>query len=54
MLKRILANNGQVLLCRTCMDARGIDQTALMGGAQRSTMNEIAARTAAADKVLIF
>jgi uncharacterized protein involved in oxidation of intracellular sulfur len=36
------------------MDARGIDQTELIGGARRSTMDEIAARTAAADKVLIF
>jgi uncharacterized protein involved in oxidation of intracellular sulfur len=25
MLKRVLAGNGKVLLCRTCMDGRGID-----------------------------
>lgn len=54
MLKRVLAGKGRVLLCGTCMDARGIDQTELMEGAQRSTMDELASETIAADKVLVF
>jgi uncharacterized protein involved in oxidation of intracellular sulfur len=54
MLKRMLAGNGRVLLCGTCMDARGLDEAALMLGARRSTMDELAAETATADKVLIF
>src|SRR5512145_2416531 len=54
MLKRVLTGKGRVLLCGTCMDARGIDQTELMEGAQRSTMDELATATAAADKVLVF
>jgi uncharacterized protein involved in oxidation of intracellular sulfur len=54
MLKRVLAGNGKVLLCGTCMDARGLDEAALMPGARRSTMDELAAETATADKVLIF
>ena len=54
MLKRILAGNGKVLLCGTCMDARGLDDAALMDGARRSTMDELAAETMSADKVLVF
>jgi uncharacterized protein involved in oxidation of intracellular sulfur len=54
MLKRVLAGKGRVLLCGACMDARGIDQSELMEGAQRSTMDELAAETGAADKVLVF
>jgi len=54
MLKRVLIGKGQVLLCGTCMDARGVDQSELMEGAHRSTMDELAAATAAADKVLVF
>ena len=54
MLKRVLAGKGQVLLCGTCMDARGIAEAELMEGARRSTMDELAAATIAADKVLVF
>jgi uncharacterized protein involved in oxidation of intracellular sulfur len=54
MLKRVLASNGKVLLCGTCMDARGLDDTALMAGARRSTMDELAAATLTADKVIVF
>lgn len=54
MLKRVLAGNGKVLLCGTCMDARGLDDAGLMAGAQRSTMDELAAATIDADKVMVF
>jgi uncharacterized protein involved in oxidation of intracellular sulfur len=54
MLKRVLAGQGKVLLCGTCMDARGIDDAALMAGARRSTMDELAAATVDSDKVLVF
>ncbi len=54
MLKRVLAGTGKVLLCGACMDARGLDDAALMAGACRSTMDELAAATAEADKVLVF
>ena len=52
MLKRVLASNGKVLLCGTCMDARGLDDAALLAGVRRSTMDELATVTADADKVL--
>ena len=54
MLKRALAANGKLLLCGTCMDARGIGDAELIDGARRSTMDELAEATATADKVLIF
>ncbi len=54
MLKRVLAGNGKVLLCGTCMDARGLDEAALMPGARRSTMDELAAATLEAEKVMVF
>lgn len=54
MLKRVLLSKGAVLLCGTCMDARGLGDTDVMAGARRSTMDELAADTVAADKVLVF
>lgn len=54
MLKRVLAGKGEVLLCGTCMDARGLDDASLMAGARRSTMDELAAATTEADKVMVF
>ena len=49
-----VARNGEVLLCGTCMDARGISDEAIIEGARRSTMKELAQRTLAADQVLVF
>lgn len=54
MLKRLMAAKGEVLLCGTCMDARGISEQELVEGPRRSTMDELAAATLAADKVLVF
>ena len=54
MLKRVLAARGQVLLCGTCMDARGLTDAGIMAGARRSSMDELAAATLEANKVLIY
>ena len=54
MLKRVVVGNGQVLLCGTCMDARGMTAKDVMEGARRSSMDELAAATLSADKVLVF
>lgn len=53
MIKRVTAK-GRVLLCGTCMDARGIAVDELVSGAQRSAMEALAEATEQADKVLIF
>ncbi len=54
MLKGVLAGKGQVLLCGTCMEARGIGDADIVAGARRSTMAELAAMTISAEKVLVF
>jgi len=54
MLKRVLVSKGEVLLCGTCMDARGIGESELMDGARRSSMDELASATVEADRVLVF
>lgn len=54
MLKRVAAGKGGVLLCGTCMDARGLGDGDVVDGARRSTMDELAAATRAADRVLVF
>ena len=56
MLKGILTKKGRsrVLLCGTCMDARGMTEDHLMSGPERSTMDELAEVTANADQVLGF
>ena len=54
MLKRVVVAKGAVLLCGTCMDARGMTDDDVVEGGRRSTMDELAALTLAADKVLVF
>lgn len=45
---------GEIALCGTCMDARGIGTEEIVPGAHRGSLDELAAWTAEADKVLIF
>jgi len=54
MLKGVVARKGQVLLCGTCMDARGLTDAEILPGARRSTMDELAALALETDKVLTF
>ena len=53
MLKGIV-RKATLLLCGTCMDARGIAEDELLAGARRSTMAELTELTVAADKVIVF
>lgn len=54
MLGRVLSAGGRVLLCGNCLDARGLTTAEVITGAVRSTMDELAQTTIAADKVLMF
>lgn len=54
MLRRVLAGKGQILLCGTCMDARGMTDDDVMDGGRRSSMDELATATIEADKVIVF
>ena len=53
MLKPIV-RKGEVLLCGTCMDARGVTEDEICEGTRRSSMSELTQKTAEADKVLVF
>lgn len=53
MLGKIV-RKGEVLLCGTCMDARGLRGDELAAGTQRGTLAQLAEWTAEADKVLVF
>lgn len=54
MLKRLSGANHQLLACGSCMDARGLTDADLVDSARRSSMDELAAATVRADKVLVF
>jgi uncharacterized protein involved in oxidation of intracellular sulfur len=49
-----LVRRGEVALCGTCMDARGVTDAELIEGARRSTLAQLADWTAEAGKVLVF
>jgi uncharacterized protein involved in oxidation of intracellular sulfur len=54
MLRGLLNRGGTVLLCGTCMDARGLTDSELLEGCRRSTLDELSEATLASDKVLVF
>lgn len=53
MLGKVL-RKGEVSLCGTCMDARGLRDEELVEGARRGTLAHLADWTVEADKVLVF
>lgn len=54
MVKRLTVAPHRVLLCGSCMDARALAESELVDGARRSTMDELARETLAADRTLVF
>ena len=54
LMVKSVARKGKVLLCGTCMDARGLTDAELAPGARRGTLDELAELTLAADRVLVF
>ena len=53
-LAAAVAGKGEVALCGTCMDARGLREDEVIEGARRSTLAQLADWTVEADKVLDF
>jgi len=54
-LGTLLQNHGEVGICGSCLDARGIADTDLAQGTRRSSMEELATWTGEwADKVIVF
>jgi uncharacterized protein involved in oxidation of intracellular sulfur len=54
LMVKAIGRGGEVLLCGTCMDARGLADAELAEGTRRSTLDELAERTLAAERVLVF
>jgi uncharacterized protein involved in oxidation of intracellular sulfur len=54
MLKRFVLGRNRILICGSCMDARGASDADMLDGARRSTIDELAAAALEADKVLVF
>jgi uncharacterized protein involved in oxidation of intracellular sulfur len=54
MLGAVAKHGGAIGVCGTCMDARGITAAELIAGAHRSSMDELTAWIAWADKALVF
>ena len=54
MLGMVVRNGGEVGVCGTCLDARGIAADDLIEGVSRSTMDQLTAWTQWADKVIVF
>ena len=54
LLSAAVRRGAEVGLCGTCMDARAVDEGALIEGARRSTLDQLADWTLWADKVVTF
>lgn len=54
MLGAVIRRKGEVSVCGTCMDARGMADDRLVEGAGRGTMDILTEWTEWADKVLVF
>lgn len=49
-----IAKKGKVLLCGTCMDARGLQDSEVVDGATRSTLNQLARLSMESDQAVAF
>ena len=54
MLQSVTRRGGEVGVCGTCMDARGIGDTELTDAGHRSTLEELTDWTLWADRTLVF
>jgi len=53
MLKPVL-RRGRVLLCGSCMDARGLKEAEIVQGAKRSSLDDLTHLSVTADRVIVF
>ena len=54
MLRRLAASGACILACRTCMEARGMVPASLIEDVRQGTLDQLAAWTAQAEKILVF
>jgi uncharacterized protein involved in oxidation of intracellular sulfur len=54
MVSAVVRHGGEVAVCGTCLDARGLGEAELLEGAHRGTLEELTAWVTEAEKVLTF
>jgi uncharacterized protein involved in oxidation of intracellular sulfur len=54
MLRAVSRRGGEIGVCGTCMDARGITDAELADGTHRSTLEQLAGWTQWAERSLVF
>ena len=54
MLQVVSQHRGDIGVCGSCMEARGLEDTDLVQGSRRSTLEELTDWTLWADRVLVF
>lgn len=54
MLIPVTRGGGQIGVCGTCLDARGMEDSPLATGAHRSSMDELSTWSEWADRILVF
>ncbi len=54
MMKAVTARGGELGVCASCMDARGMNDEELAAGSHRSSMDELTDWSIWADKVIVF
>ncbi len=54
MLRAVARHGGEIGVCGTCMDARGMTEVELAEGTRRSTLDQLTEWTQWADKTLVF
>jgi uncharacterized protein involved in oxidation of intracellular sulfur len=54
MLRAVAHHGGEIGVCATCMDARGINDSELTEGTKRSSLEQLTDWTSWADKTLVF
>ena len=54
MLRAVSHRGGEIGVCGTCMDARGMSDDDLVEGTHRSTLEELADWTLWSDRTLVF
>ncbi len=54
MINGVARRGGEIGVCGTCMDARGIEDGELNEGAKRSTLDELTKWNLWADKIIAF
>jgi len=54
MIGNVVRHGGEIGVCGTCMEARGMTDDELTSGAHHGTLAELTEWTVWADKVLVF